>query len=389
MASTTPALLCCLLLSATLSAQEPSFHDVFTSGTEGYASIRIPSMVVTQKGSVVAFAEGRKVASDQAENDIVTKRSTDGGKTWSALKVIHDDGPHSLNNPTAVVLQSSGRILLMYQRIPGHLKEHSKNTATGYEGPDIYRNLLVWSDDDGQSWTAPQDITRSTKRPVRATTICSGPGVAIQLTRGAHKGRVIFPFNEGPFWQWQNFSVYSDDEGKSWQCGEDTPGALIPDAKMGTRSQVNEVQMVELSDGSVRLDSRQFAGQKVRKTAVSKDGGHSWSAVSDLADLPDSSCMAGILRYSYDDAAGKGRIIHTGPAVRRERGTVYLSVDDGASFPVKRELHAGGFAYSVPVRLPNDTLGCFFEADGYKRITLARIPMSWVEAGQQPAATKP
>jgi sialidase-1 len=61
MASTTPALLCCLLLSATLSAQEPSFHDVFTSGTEGYASIRIPSMVVTQKGSVVAFAEGRQI----------------------------------------------------------------------------------------------------------------------------------------------------------------------------------------------------------------------------------------------------------------------------------------------------------------------------------------
>lgn len=381
-------LLLCLLLPAALPAQEPSFHDVFTSGAEGYASIRIPSIVVTQKGSVVAFAEGRKVAQDQAENDIVAKRSTDGGLTWSQLQLIHDDGAHSLNNPTAVVLQSSGRILLMYQRIPGHLKEHSKNTATGYEGPDIYRNLLVWSDDDGQSWTQPLDITRMSKRPTRATTICSGPGAALQLTRGKHKGRVIFPFNEGPFWQWQNFSVYSDDEGKTWQCGEDAAGALLPDEKMGTRSQVNEVQMVELSDGSVRLDSRQFAGKKVRKTAVSHDGGHSWSAVSDLADLPDSSCMAGILRYSFDDAAGQGRVIHSGPAVKRQQGTLYLSLDDGATFPIRRELYAGGFAYSVPLRLADGTLGCLFEADNYKRITLARVPIQWLEQGADSAGKK-
>ena len=144
-----------LLLALSIAfagAAEPEFTDVFTSGQEGYASIRIPSVIVTAKGSVLAFAEGRVKPADQAENDIVAKRSTDGGRTWSALRVIHDDGANSLNNPTAVQERASGRIFLIYQRIPAHLRKHSAGTATGLDGPDIYRNLLVWSDDDGATW---------------------------------------------------------------------------------------------------------------------------------------------------------------------------------------------------------------------------------------------
>ena len=115
-------------------AAEPHFSDVFTSGKEGYKSIRIPSVVVTKKGVVLAFAEGRERPTDQAENDIILKRSTDGGRTWGPLQVVHEGGKNSLNNPTAVVEQQSGRVFLIYQRIPAHLKEHSKNTDTGFMG---------------------------------------------------------------------------------------------------------------------------------------------------------------------------------------------------------------------------------------------------------------
>lgn len=293
-----------LFASSAVYGQEPELIDCFMGGHDGYPAYRIPSIVVTSKGSVLAFAEARKSLSDQSENDIVCKRSMDGGATWSDLQLIHDDGANSLNNPTAVVEQGSGRVFVMYQRIPAHLKETSKGTATGLDGESIYRNLLVRSDDDGLTWSTPLDVTATTKRPDRATTICSGPGIGIQLTRGNHKGRLIIPFNEGPFWLWQNFAVFSDDAGETWKMGVDAPGAFVSDAKLGQRSQVNEVQMVEMSDGGVRLDSRRFAGAALRKTSVSRDGGVTWSNVSDLADLRDPSCMAGVLRYSFDDGSG-------------------------------------------------------------------------------------
>jgi sialidase-1 len=368
-----------LVLAGFAMGEEPTLHDVFVSGQEGYKSIRIPTVLTTQAGSILAFAEGRVQPTDQAENDIVFKRSTDGGQIWSPLKVLHDDGAHSLNNPTVVQDAKSGRIFCFYQRIPSHLKEASKNTATGLEGPDIYRNFLLTSDDDGQTWSAPQDVTATTKRPRRATTIASGPGIGIQLQRGPHAGRLVMPFNEGPFWKWQNYMVYSDDGGKSWTYGSDVPGALLPNPKHGERSQLNEVQVAELSDGSLRLDSRQFNNGPYRKTSVSSDGGKTWTEVQNMTELTDPSCMAGILRYSFDDHAGKGLLVHTGPdSTKRERGTVWLSKDDGKTWPTKKLLYPGPYAYSVPTKLGDGKLGILFEADDYKRIVFARIAPAWL-----------
>jgi sialidase-1 len=374
-------LICSLLLSSCLAAlaAELEFSDVFTSGKDGYPSIRIPAVVATKAGTVLAFAEGRERPTDQASNDLILKRSTDGGKTWGHMQVVAEDGANSLNNPTAVVEQQSGRVFLMYQRIPAHLKERSPQTATGYEGTNVYRNFLVWSDDDGASWSKPREITRDTKRPERATTLASAPGNAIQLTRGPHRGRLIFPFNEGPYGLWNDYAASSDDRGATWKYGENVPGALLDDGKGGKRSQMNEVQMAEMSDGSVYLNSRQFAGAKVRKTSVSRDGGVTWSPVQDLPDLRDPSCNAGLLRYSFDDGNGKGRLLFSGPdSTKRDTGTIFLSLDDGATWPVKRVLWPGSFAYSALVRLPDGLVGCLFETDNYGRLVFARFPITWL-----------
>ena len=336
-------LLCVLsIMTARAAAPDgPRFVDAFTNGKEGYPAYRIPSLITTKGGT------------------------------------------NALGNPTAVVVRDTGRVLLMYQRYAKGFDEHK--AEPGLDGPRICRTWLQHSDDDGATWTKPLDVTRTTKRATNATTIASGPGIGIQLTRGPHTGRLILPFNEGPYSQWNNFAVFSDDRGATWKFGENVPGAFVKDAKLGQRSQINEVQMVELSDGSVRLNSRQFAGAKVRKTSVSKDGGITWSPVEDVTALRDPSCNASVLRYSFGDgASGLGRILYSGPdAMTRSNGTIHLSRDDGATWPVKRVLWPGSFAYSVLTKLPNGNVGCLFETDNYGRIVFARFPVSWLDGEKE------
>ena len=186
------------------------------------------------------------------------------------------------------------------------------------------------------------------------------------------------------------YPLYSPKPGWSEQNPEDWYQATINSIRnVIAKGKINpsEVKGIGLSGqmhGSVFLDTRQFGGAKVRKTSVSKDGGKTWSPAVEAPELTDPSCMAGLLRYSFDDAGGKGRLIHTGPdSTKRDHGTVWLSTDDGATWPVKRLLFPGGFAYSTPVKLADGTVGVLFEADGYKTIQFARFPVEWIT--EQPA----
>ncbi len=354
--------------------QAPPVVNVYVRGDGGFDTIRIPSLVVSNRGVLLAFAEGRQNSkSDQAGNRIVLRRSRDSGRTWQPLQVLAGDGKASLNNPCAVVERRSGRILLMFQSIPEGVAESSPRIPTGYEGKALVSSFLMSSGDDGKTWSKPADITRFVKHPTGATTICSGPGIGIQLTRGPHRGRLIMPFNEGPFWLWNVFAAISDDGGTTWRAGRNAPGALVQ-TPAGDRSQVNEVQMAETSSGSIVLDSRQFAGAKVRKFAESRDGGETWSTIRDAPDLPDPSCMGSILRFSF--GAGRDNVLlHSGPDARdRRNGTLYASFDDGATWRAKVVIDPGEFAYNVLAKLKDGSIGCLYETDGYKRIVFARLP---------------
>jgi len=362
-----------------LSVQQPTFANVYQKADRGYTQIRIPSLVTGLHGMLLAFAEGRNTdKSDQGSNKILLRRSRDNGKTWFPIQVLDDQGASSLNNPCAVVDRPSGRIFLFYQRVPAGLSEGSPKLQPGY-GKDTFACFVISSRDEGMTWTAPRDITRSVKRPEGATTICSGPGIGIQLTRDPHVGRLVVPFNEGPFYEWNNYAVFSDDHGATWRWGANVPGAFVANTEGERRSEVNEVQMAELSDGSVMLNSRQFAGAKVRKSAISHDGGETWSPIQDVPALNDPSCMGSLFRYSF----GPGRrnvLLYSGPnsASDRVNGTLHASFDDGVTWPVNRVLVPGKFAYSVLTRLPNGDLGCLFETDDYQKITFARVPLPWL-----------
>ncbi len=342
---------------------------VFAAGDGGFQQIRIPSVVRTNSGTLLAFAEGRAdVKTDQEMNRIVLRRSTDEGKSWGDLQIVADPGKDCFNNPCAVVDRRNGRVLLMFQRYPNGLREAGGKLKPGVKGADIVSTLVTQSDDDGKTWSPLRDITGEVKRPTVATTVASGPGVGIQLQKGPHKGRLVFPMNQGPFYQWQIYAAYSDDGGQTWKYGQDAPGAMLVTANGQYRSQVNEVQCAEASDGSIIMISRQYAGRTCRRAAVSRDGGQTWSDIRELPELTDPSCMGSVVRLS------DGRLLYSGPdASDRSRGTVWTSRDGGKTWPLKRLIEPREFAYSVLVPLSAGKVGCLYETDGYKKIVFADL----------------
>ena len=365
--------------------------SVFVAGEGGYPFYRIPAATRLatgpRAGRILAFAEGRGTLADNGVNDIVLRTSDDGGASWSPVRTLCDIAGRSLNNPCVVEVREgprAGRVLVMFQSYAegcgeACVTESFDARPDAADGMDtICRTILVHSDDGGDTWSAPREVTREVKRPVRATSLASGPGIGIQLARGAHKGRVVMPFNEGPYDRWRVYAAYSDDGGDSWRIGEPAPD--------DARGVANEVQMFERADGAVVLNARQFGGAKRRKTAVSTDGGATFSTLADVADLPDPSCMAGLL--ALDD----GTVVFTGcdSESRRALGTAWISRDGGDSWPEKVLVEPQGFAYSVPVDLGRGAdgrreVGVLYEGAGYRRIEFVRVTLP----GAPPAEAAP
>lgn len=347
--------------------------NVFISG-DYYHTYRIPAVVVTEKGTVLAFCEGRQSRSDHSQNDIVLKRSTDGGKTWSPLQVISEDGEDCLNNPQAVVIRETGRVVLMYVRFPKGF--HTRAVVPGYDSEPICRVFQTHSDDDGLTWCKTREITRMVKRPKEVTTAAPGIGVGIQLRRGPYAGRIIMPF-VNQFWPGRNAcAVYSDDLGTTWEYGDYPP--------LQSKGMCGEVQMVELVDGSIQLNARSYKGNKHRKTAISRNGGQTWSQLADSTVLTEPECQASILRYTDPLDGLKSRILFANPASQKGRrnGTVRLSYDEGKTWPITKTVYSGGFAYCCLTVLPDRAIGCLFERDDYKAITFARFTLAWLTDGK-------
>lgn len=270
----------------------------------------------------------------------------------------------------------------MIQSYPAGGKEFNGKLKPGLEGPLIVKTYLVSSDDDGAKWMSPRDVTAATKA-ADAVTVASGPGIGIQLQRGPRQGRLIMPFNQraGPFWDVR--AVYSDDRGATWKLGDLVPDARTTNAKGHVTSMLNEVQMVELQDGSVRLNSRQADGRPFRKTATSRDGGQTWSKAEQVPQLADPACMGSILRYSFAAASTKSCILYSGPnSTKRENGTICRSYDGGETWPVKKVLCEGCFAYSCLTRLKDGSVGMLSETgkkNPYETVTFTRFSMDWLD----------
>ncbi|MGB9626008.1 MAG: sialidase family protein, partial [Phycisphaerae bacterium] len=352
--------------------------EVFVSGREGYHTFRIPSLIVTRGGTILAFCEGRRNGrSDTGDIDIVLKRSTDNGRTWGPMQLVADHGSDTVGNPCPVVDRETGTIWLLLTRNPGRDNEKAikERTASG--------TRTVWvsrSTDEGATWTTPVDITAATKR-ADWTWYATGPGCGIQLA----SGRLVIPCDhnvEGTRMPRRSHVIYSDDHGATWRIG----GVATED--------VNECQVVERVDGSLMLNMRSYAtGPGVsnrRAVAISRDGGLTWSALRYDAALVDPVCQASCIRFTPPPAlpnpkrgggagfaGSKTRLLFANPAsTRREKLTVRVSYDEGETWPVARELYAGPSAYSALAVLPDMTIGCLYERGEkhpYEKISFARF----------------
>ena len=339
-------------------ARTDSVHlsDLFPSHDRRYHTCRIPALVTTMQGTILAFAEGRRGGgADDVPIDLLLRRSTDDGRSWSPAAIVVTDGDRTCGNPCPVVNRTSGEVLLLYCK-------------------DNQQMFMTRSTDEGASWDQPVDISADTRRPDWSYVGC-GPGHGIQL-RG---GRLLVPAwvdeSPGPVtWRepragWgkvqSSYAFYSDDDGYSWHTGQ----KLTHDA-------TDECEAVEVGD-RVYITLRSRHDRHKRGYAWSEDGGFSWTPVAFDDALPEQSCQGSVI------GLGPSSVLIANAASTESRSmlTVRRSNDACRTWPMARVLYAGPAAYcDLTVAVSGEVL-CLFEADDYTCLRLARFHPQWLDAG--------
>ena len=358
-------------------------HVAPNTATDNY---RIPAITTAPNGDLLISYDERPKDNGNGGSDapnpnhIVQRRSTDGGKTWSAPTYIHQGTETGkkvgYSDPSYVVDHQTGTIFNF------HVKSYDQGWGGSQAGTDpdnrgIIQAEVSTSTDNGWTWThrtITADITKD--NPWTARFAASGQGIQIQ--HGPHAGRLVQQYTiRTAGGAVQAVSVYSDDHGQTWQAG--TP--------IGTGMDENKV--VELSDGSLMLNSRASDGSGFRKVAHSTDGGQTWSEPVSDKNLPDSVDNAQIIRAfpnaAPDDPRAKVLLLSHSPNPKpwsRDRGTISMSCDDGASWATGKVFHEPFVGYTTIAVQSDGSIGLLSEdASGganYGGIWYRNFTMGWV-----------
>ena len=360
---------------------------VFTSGTEGHKSYRIPAIIALKNKEILAFAEGRvNNSGDFGDINIVMKRSADKGKTWSPVKVLVNYASLQAGNPAPVVdmldpEHPQGVVYLFYNTGNNHEGEVRK-------GKGLREVWYIKSTDQGKSWSDAVNITLQAHRPFQPTanpayqfkedwrTYANTPGHAFQFQHGVYKGRIFVAANHtagDPQAQYRDCNAhgfYSDDHGKTFKLSTnvDIPGS-------------NETMAAELSDGRMMMSIRNQRGDiKQRILAYSSNGGASWDTAYFEPSLPDPVCQGSIITLGYKK--GKAIIASCNAADEKKRDnlTLRISYDEGKTWKKSivvdksaDENKRDWAAYSDLVILDKKTIGVFYERNGYAEIVFKTI----------------
>jgi sialidase-1 len=381
--------------------------DLFKAGEGGYVMYRIPGVTVTPKGTILVHCEGRQGSGDWTQQDILLRRSTDNGKTWTEPKVLSKRPPDLQPNPAGL-----RQGLTKPEKVTAHnaicIAERETGAVHMLYGIEYSRFFHIVSADEGENWSEPVDITEALtayRKDYPWIVVGNGCGHGIQLTKGPHAGRMLaaFWFSLGTGGHAHRPSdlgvLFSDDHGKTWQAG----GFISRngDASVDGRKIVNpsETMLIELSDGRVMANIRSESESNRRLIALSADDGAIWQKPAFHNDLPEPICMAsmirpadgGILFSNPDNLLCGGKPGKPGQTRDRRNVTVRLSRDDGKTWTVKRPIEEGFSGYCDLGVLPDGTLLCFYERGAAKgnhysteTLTLARFNMAWLTEEKRP-----
>lgn len=388
----------CVLQSWCARAADPFFgtQELFTVGDDpAFGLYHIPGIVVTAKGSVLAWCEARRRpggVSDWDDIRILLRRSTDDGRTWDAPRsVVAVEGPKR-KNPFAMRMKNVD---------PNDVTYNNPVLIAEGDGPmhmlfcvEYERCFHQRSDDDGLSWTKPVEITAAFdafRTAYEWKVLATGPNHGIQL----RAGRLVVPvwLSTGTGGNAHRPSVtatiFSDDRGATWHAGD----IAVPCTDDWINP--NETVAVELSDGRVMLNVRNESKAHRRLVTTSADGATRWSAPRFDDALLEPICMAGLVRY---DHGGKRLLLFSNPhnldvargaavpggSRDRRNLSVKLSRDEGRTWPVSRTVDAGPSMYSDLAVTQAGTILCF-HGHGTEphfagtSLRLARFNLEWLE----------
>lgn len=344
---------------------------VFEPGSS-YATTRIPALVSTKKGTLLAFCEARaNSTSDWAEIDLIMRRSTNGGKTWDTFVVIVPREKNKpLGNPTPIV-DREGTIHLLFQRNYSHA-------------------FYIRSTDDGVTWSSPSDITYAFdafKPEYNWRVIAPGPGHALQLKRGRLLVPVWIcepdPAVPGGHRPSCVATIYSDDLGATWKRGE------IISCNNQTFKNPSESVAAELSDGRIIMNIRNESDVRRRMISYSEAGIGNWTEPVFDTTLYEPICMGSMIRLRKPDV-----LLFANPdsqhlnddktsAIRRRKNlTLKISDNDGKTWKTEKVLHPGNAGYSDLAVGNEGTIYCLYEtneSEGWKyKIVLKSFPRKWI-----------
>jgi len=355
--------------------------NIFENQKGGYVHYRVPGIVVTTKGILLAYCEAR-MRGDWGDIDIMMRRSTDGGRTWGERQEISKATGEISKNPVALQQNLATKDELTLHN-PVMIVDHKTGTIHFLYCAEYARCFYRRSNDDGKTFSEPVDIT-DTFEKFRSEydwkVIATGPGHGIQLKNG----RLIVPvwMSTGTGGHGHRPScvsvIYSDDHGKTFHRGEIV--TCDPDPLVNPSESV----ALQLTDGRVMLNIRNESKVHRRAVSYSADGATGWTMPVFDEELFEPICMASIIRLTEQPKHEKNRILFSNPDSRlphvRRNLSIKLSYDEGETWPVSKTLEPDISGYSDLTVGSDGTIYCIYETD--RNICVARFNLEWLTDGR-------